>query len=236
MRDFKTKSTPPKTNDAECIVSLKVYDSCKRQVRLSPLEIGSARSVEDICIGEEYHEVGDTILPPEDSISVSVDNFKIKRVVVENKQPNTSKAGYWDINIKFVFEYQVSFEKEVVCDQIVQEEDHCNSKNILASSSYNMMVTLFGSQASDFVVGTDLKSNKGKSKCFPEKPCVRVNSSAFLVQSELEYSEQSENSSSCDTIQPSAVLVTIGLDTTISLYRLISSKGGFAWLSNAKIM
>jgi len=232
MRDCKTKRTP-KTNDAECIVSLKVYDCCKRKVRLSPLEIGSARSVENVCIGEEYHEEGDLIQPPEDAVSVSVDNFKIKRIVVENKQPNTSKAGYWDLNIKFVFEYQISFEKEAVCEHLlVQEEEHCSSKNILATSSYNMMVTLFGSHASDFTVGTDLMKDRGERRYSQPKPCVRVNSSASLLQSELEYSKENENSS-CEFDQPSAVHVTIELVATISLYRLATSKGGLAWLGNA---
>ena len=233
MRDCKTKRTP-KTNDAECIVSLKVYDCCKRKVRLSPLEIGSARSVENVCIGEEYHAEGDIILPPEEAVSVSADNFKIKRIVVENKQPSASRKGYWDINIKFVFEYQISFEKEVVCEQLIQEE-HCSSKNILATSSYNMMVTLFGSHASDFTVGTDLMNDRGERKCPQPKPCVRVNSSASLLQSELEYSRENENSS-CEFDQPSAVLVTIELVATISLYRLVTSRGGLAWLGNAPRM
>ena len=124
-----------------------------------------------------------------------MDDFKIKRIVVENKQPNASKSGYWDISIKFVFEYRISFEKEVVCDQLlVQEEEHCSSKNILATSTYDMMVTLFGSHASDFVAGTDLMSDR-ESRRFHKKPCVRVKSSGSMIQSELEYSKENENSS-----------------------------------------
>ncbi len=48
----------------ECIIALKVYDSCRQQDCLTPRELGPARAAECAVIGGEIVKEGDVIDPP----------------------------------------------------------------------------------------------------------------------------------------------------------------------------
>ena len=113
----------------------------RQQNCLTPKEIGPARAAEQLCIGEELHKEGDIIRPPHNTASATVDRLKIKRIIIVGKDPSPFKNGYWDVDIKFVFEYRITF----------READACKICSIKANNIFNMKVCLFGSIGSEIV-------------------------------------------------------------------------------------
>ena len=72
-----------------------------------------------------------------------MDHLKIKRIIIVDKQPSPFKNGYWDVDVKFVFEYRITFREAdagVICD-------------VKANNTFNMKVCLFGSIGSDLARG-----------------------------------------------------------------------------------
>ena len=126
----------------ERIIAFKVYDSCRQQNCLSYDELGPARAAEAFCIGEEQYEEGDIIKPPPKAASASVELLKVKRIIIVGKQPSPFRRGYWDVDVKFVFEYRITF----------READACVIASVLANNIHNMKVCLFGSVGSDVAV------------------------------------------------------------------------------------
>ncbi len=66
----QNQNLDPRRLREECIVALKVYDSCRQQDCLTEAEIGPARAAEDVCINGEHMKEGDVIDPPNDAGSV----------------------------------------------------------------------------------------------------------------------------------------------------------------------
>jgi len=123
----------------ERIIAFKVYDSCRQQNCLTHADIGPARAAEHLCVGEEHHKDGDIIRPPACAASVTMDRLKIKRIIIMDKQPSPFRNGYWDVDVKFVFEYRLTF----------REVDASKITSIRAKSTFNMKVCLFGSMGGD---------------------------------------------------------------------------------------
>lgn len=119
----------------ECIIALKVYDACRKQDCLTDLELGPARSAECTCIDGKHYTEGEIIDPPNNSAAVTIDRLRVKKVIIVDKEPNQFKNGFWDIDLKYVFEYRLTF----------READGCPIGSIKANSIYNKSVTLFGS-------------------------------------------------------------------------------------------
>jgi hypothetical protein len=126
----------------ECIVAYKVYDSCRRQNCLTPRELGPSRAAGNSCVGEHAFREGDIIQPPKNATTVSMDNVKIRRIHVVDKQPCPFRTGFWDISIKYVFEYRLTFRE--VGGHVIGHVD--------ANSFFNMKATLFGSVGSGLVI------------------------------------------------------------------------------------
>jgi hypothetical protein len=134
----------------ECIISLKIYDSSRHQHCLTPSEIGPARAAESVNVCDECYKEGDTIKPPENAASVTVDQLKVKKILIVDKQPSPFRNGYWDVDIKYVFEYRLTFREVdggVICA-------------VKASSIFNMKVTLFGSIGSEVAVEKNHTASK----------------------------------------------------------------------------
>ncbi len=93
----------------ECIIALKVYDSVRSQDCLSADDLGPARAAEDCCICEHDVQEGDIIIPPSNAAAVSIDKLKVKKILIIEKEPSPFRNGYWDIDLKFVFEYRLTF-------------------------------------------------------------------------------------------------------------------------------
>ena len=137
----------------ECIIAYKVYDSCRRQNCLTAKEIGPARAAAGCKIGEMALQEGDVILSTKCAASVSMDHVQIKKIQVVDKQPSPFRSGFWDVDIKYVFEYCLTF----------RDAGGCVIDKTTAYSTFNMKVTLFGSTGGDLVVGTDLYKGSGGS-------------------------------------------------------------------------
>ena len=183
----------------ECIVAYKVYDSCRRQNCLTSRELGPVRAAIGSIVGENPLKEGEVIMPPKHAASVSMDKVQIKKIQVVDKQPSPFRPGFWDIDIKYVFEYRLTFR-----DSGGNVIDKCD-----ANSVFNMKATLFGSTGNDLVVGTDLYKGSGGST-FTAAPFIWVEAKAVGLDAKLHrYHGHIE------------VHVTIGLFSILKLFRLV---------------
>ena len=183
----------------ECIVAYKVYDSCRRQNCLTPRELGPSRAARPCTIGETEHKDGDVIIAPPNAASVTVDNMKIKKIQIADKQPSPFRNGFWDIDIKYVFEYRLTF----------RETGGHIITHVQANNVFNMKVTLFGSTGSDLVIGTDMyRETDGTT--FDAAPFIWVEAKALSLDAKL-HRHHGHNE----------VHVTIGLFCILKLVRLV---------------
>jgi len=93
----------------ESIIALKIYDSCRQQDCLNEADIGPARAAEDTEIDCEHIREGEIIVPPHNAAAVNIDRLRVKRVIIVDKDQNPFKSGYWDIDLKYIFEYKLTF-------------------------------------------------------------------------------------------------------------------------------
>lgn len=196
----------------ECIIALKVYDSCRQQDCLTPEEIGPARAAECIRLCDELINEGDVIDPPSNAAAVTIERLKVKKVIVVEKEPNPFKNGFWDIDLKYVFEYRLTF----------READGSVIGSIKANSIFNKRVTLFGSVGSDLVIATDLFKHHCDSTTLDAEPFVLVEAKAVALAAELRYQKRRNIGPTDFSPEPNEVLVTIGLFTIIKLFRIVN--------------
>jgi len=192
----------------ECVVAYKVYDSCRRQNCLTPRELGPARPAEnceelDYRKGEHEHEHehrrDDIIIPPKGAASVTMDKVNIKKIQVVDKQPSPFRRGFWDVDIKYVFEYRLTF----------REAGGCVISHKQANNVFNMKATMFGSVGSDLVIGTDLyREHDGTT--FDSAPFIWVEAKALGLDAKIDRHRGH-----------SEVHVTIGLFSILKLIRIV---------------
>ena len=193
---------PKKVKD-ECIVAYKVYDSCRRQNCLTASELGPALAAEDCNIDGHEHRAGDVIRPPSDTVSVSIEQLKIERIHIIDKKPSQFRTGFWDISIKYTFEYYLSF----------RDSSGCIIAYVKAKNFFTSKTNLFGSHGSDLVVGTDLFSKDNKSITFEAAPFIWVEAKAIELDAKV-IRRRGEG-------RHSEVHVTIGLFSILKLFRLV---------------
>jgi hypothetical protein len=192
----------PKRIKDECIVAYKVYDSCRRQNCLTPRELGPPRHPSKPPKKGEVEMCGDHIItPPEGAASVSMDNLTVKSIQVMSKQPSPFRSGFWDVEVKYVFEYCLTFR----CSggEIIKE--------VIANSVFKMKTTLFGSIGSDLVIGTDLYGGQ-KTETFQAAPFIWVESKAVALDAKISHPGHSHHAE---------VLITIGLFAILKLVRMV---------------
>lgn len=197
----------------ESVISLKIYDSCRQQDCLDEDELGQARSA--ICqkICDRHYREGEIITAPENAASVSVEDLRIKRIIIVNKRHNPFKRGYWDIDLEYVFEYFLVF----------REARGREIGALRAVSTFNKKVTLFGSIGSDIVIATDLLSeNCEESPTLNLDPFVLVEAKAVALAAKLVPCRRHRSLDDCDDRIPMYVTVTIGLFTIVKLFRLVT--------------
>lgn len=202
----------PRRLREECIIALKVYDQCRQQDCLTPAELGPARAAECKCLDGKHVNEGDVIDPPDRAAAVTIDKLKVKKVIIVDKEQNPFKNGFWDVDLKYVFEYRLTF----------READGCVIETIRANSIFNKKITLFGSIGSDIVISTDLFCrHKEESNVMDADPFILVEAKAVALEAQLRYSRR--RSIGIDDLAPSPneVLVTIGLFTIIKLFRIV---------------
>lgn len=193
----------------ECLIAFKVYDSCRQQDCLDNSKIGPARAAESTCYCGITVSEGEIITPPTNAAGVTISDIRVERVVIVSKKPSNFKVGFWDIDLKYVFSYTISFRDingDVLC-------------SVPAQSVFNKMVTLFGSSTTDSTISTDLLSCVGTTIDLNADPFIWVESKAVALKAELHYDNccDCQNSDNADNVR-----VTIGLFTIIKLYRIVN--------------
>lgn len=194
----------------ECIIAFKVYDACRQQDCLTEDVLGPARAaVSGTFCSDITLEQGEIITPPDTAAAVTINNFCAERVVVVSKEPSPFRVGYWDIDLKYVFSYDLVFRNVnggVLC-------------TIPAQSVFNKRATLFGSVTTESLISTDIFAEGGNSFDTGSQPFVLVESKAVALSAELEYNNCccGDNSDAADQVN-----VTIGLFTIIKLFRLVN--------------
>ena len=143
---------PPKKIKDECIVAYKVYDSCRRQNCLTASELGPALAAEDFCLGSEEHHMGDIIRPPHDAASVTMDQPRIEKIHIIDKKPSQFRNGFWDVGVKYSFEYELTF----------RDSTGCIIGTARAMNFFNSKTTLFGSHGSEVAIE---KNHTQTKKC-----------------------------------------------------------------------
>lgn len=196
----------------ECIIALKVYDSCRHQDCLTPSEIGPARGAECLTIGDISHREGDVVRPPENAATVTIDHLKIKKIIIVDKQPSPFRNGFWDIDIKYVFDYRLTF----------READGSVIGNIRANNIFNMKLSLFGSVGNDLVIGTDLLRSFNDSATFEAEPFIWVEAKAVALNAKIYRSHRHDCCEDNISSGFREVHVTLGLFSIIKLFRIVN--------------
>ena len=124
------------------IIAYKIYDHCKRQDCLTHKQLGPSRVLS--CHNKTLSECN-IVRPPQRTASITIDDLKIRKIYVQKKRANTTKPGYWDISVGFVFEYLLTF----------WEVDGCAISTVAAGNIYSMKATLHGSLGSGRQIATD---------------------------------------------------------------------------------
>ena len=194
---------PPKKVKDECIVAYKVYDSCRRQNCLTANELGPAMTAEAGEIGGHHHEAGEVIRPPAGTTSVSMEKLKISKIHVIDKKPCPFRNGFWDVTIKYAFEYCLTF----------YDSAGCILEQVKAKNFFNAKTALFGSHGSDLIVGTDLFSRDSESITFEAAPFIWVEAKAVGLDARLHHHRRERGHGE--------VLITIGLFSILKLFRLV---------------
>ncbi|MGN1318036.1 MAG: hypothetical protein ACI4VF_03405 [Lachnospirales bacterium] len=206
--DFETNSVCGNNRlKDECLIAFKVYDSCRQQTCLNNSIIGPARAARNACYCGINVTEGEIITPPSNAASVTISHLEVERVVIVSKNPSNFKVGFWDIDLKYVFSYKLSFRDingDVLC-------------TVAAQSVFNKMVTLFGSTTTNSSISTDLLTSVGTTIDLNSDPFVWVESKAVALRAELRY-----DNCCCNDEDADAVNVTIGLFTIIKLYRIVN--------------
>ena len=196
----------------ECIIALKVYDFCRQQDCLTSDVLGPARAECFTHLGNKTIQEGDIIDPPSNAASVSMENLRVKRVIVSDKEPNPFKNGFWDITLKYVFVYKLIF----------RESDGTIIGKVHANSIFTKKVTLFGSIGTEISISTDLFNQNG-SGCseLNSDPFVLIESKAVALGAELRFLNRQCRCGD-EALEPTEVGITIGLFTIIKLFRLVN--------------
>ena len=175
----------------ECVISFKVYDSCRQQ---DCLELARARKQDNSIIA-----------PHECAESVTIEDLRICSIEIVSKKPSMCGKGFWDITIRYTFEYTLVFE-DVTGTEVDREEG--------AVSSFIKKVTLFGSEScGDLVLSSDLPMLDTSTD---GKPFVLVEAKAVALGAEIRFDNGD------DGLKPVDVRVTIGLFTVIKVFRLVN--------------
>ncbi len=154
----------------ECIITAKIYDQCRLR---EYIKLGPAISNEN-CVCTVVHPMivtqtfGNIICPGEPirlpkwvkQIKYVKNSFQTRSVTILSINPSLIKKGYWDVNIRFVFDFELKLYGnfltpiEIICqtcgdNSTTQSE---NRKNFLRCSvSFETKVTLSGPKDSPFI-------------------------------------------------------------------------------------
>ena len=187
---------PQKVKD-ESIVTYKVYDCCRRQDCLTARELGPSLAA------DESH--GNIVWAPEGTESVSINDLKISKIHVISKEPCSFRNGFWDINIKYTFEYKLTF----------RGSGRSIIDTVQAYNTFTTKITLFGSHGNDLTIGTDLFSRNMEPATFEATPFTWVEAKAVGLDAKL-HRHRGKGYEHCYEVH-----CIIGLFSVLKLIRLV---------------
>jgi len=191
---------PPKIKD-ECIVAYKVYDSCRRQSCLTFKELGAPIKKQD------YPGPDEPIDLPGGATGITIEGLKIAAIDIGNKKTNPFRAGYWDVDVRYTFEYRLTFTNS--SGEILDIVD--------AASNYKVKTTLFGSLNTDLVMSTDLPF--GDKNIIPAAPFIWVDAKAVDLDAKIQTFPPLPGPN--PEPRPPEIHLTIGLFMILKLFRLV---------------
>jgi len=181
----------------EPIMTLKIYDCCRKKNCLGPSELGPARHQE----GHGHH--GGPITVPKGAQSVSVEDLHVKRIVILSKKPSPFRNGFWDLDIKYVFDYDLRF----------FGSEGREMEKIRGTNTWGQRLSLFGSVGSEVTMATDLIA--GGETTMGGEPFTMIEAKAMALTADIKHNH-------CEEGHHAHVFVTIGLFSIIKLFRLVS--------------
>lgn len=168
----------------ECIIAQKIFDQCRLQKCLTPCILGPARAAFTGNACSEYYHEGEIIVPPCNAASVSIKDLKLCQINILSKKQSPFRPGFWDVEVKFVFTY----------DLVFKSGDNCEICSLRATSSYKTKVTLFGGDDGDVVVSTDMNCC---GDALTSGPFITVEGKAISLAAELNYPNSCDCRPSC---------------------------------------
>jgi hypothetical protein len=186
---------------SEPVLALKIYDSCRNKKCLTASDIGEAQA----------HN-GMAIRPPRDANSVSIDDIRVKRITILSKEPSHFRSGYWDLEIKYEFEYNLKF---------IGREGHIIDVQ-QAHNSYISHVSMFGSVGAQVTIATDLFSGDGN--IMNGEPYAMVEAKVMPLAAKIKRRRPIEpvDPDYPEASNRSQVHVTLGLYSITKLYRIVA--------------
>ncbi|MCC8013964.1 MAG: hypothetical protein LIO87_02115 [Eubacterium sp.] len=195
----------------ECLIAFKVYDFFRIQECLTQDVLGYSRAAEDITLGENGICSGEIIIPPSDAASVTIEDLEISSVNVLNKKKNALRNGYYDVDLQFIFVYNLVF----------STVSGCRIAEVPATNTFSTKLTLFGSIDTDVNLSTDLFGGCGCSNTIglEANPFIWVESKAVALAADLVYPKGGRRETGSNAI---AVKATIGLFAIVKLFRIVN--------------
>ena len=126
------------------LLACKTYDHCRWKGCLTFEHIGPAYATK--CPTTPLCQEKSAITPSVGADFVTMDNLRIAKIFVLHKKPNPQRDGFWDLRIRFVFQYCLTF----------WDDEGNEISHISAESSYTLKTSLFGGCAERGLIYTDL--------------------------------------------------------------------------------
>jgi len=191
------KKPNPSPLRIEPILAHKIYDSCKAQDCAAVV----AYATKPVCINEKHIQVGDVLPVPHGVGTVEIENLILKDAIITNKKPAPFKMGYWDVEVKFIFEY----------DLIYKNCDHEIMLCVRAFSNFTKRYHLFGSIGVDTTTASDFFGYTNVSAT--GEPFAMTQAKAIALKAEFRNNHRDR--------KPVDVIVTIGVFSTMKLFRIV---------------
>jgi len=204
---------PPPQIREESIIALKIYDSCRHRNCLTAQDIGPAKAAVSTILDGHPIAGDEPITPPHGAVSVTAENLRVAKIQILSKTPSTFKKGYWDIDLRYVFEY----------DLVFRRSDTSIIDVVAGRNFFNKRLALFGSISTDVTISTDLLSGKpehGKPITLHSDPYILVEAKAVALAADIKRPHCKHNPD--DFIVRGHVHITIGLFGIIKLFRIVS--------------
>ena len=186
--------TPEPRLRSEPLLTMKIYDSCRHKNCLAAPEIGPCRHASG-------PDAGEIIVPPHGARTAHIEDLRIRRIVISNKEPSQFRKGFWNVDIRYIFDYELRFvgdDGKFLCKES-------------ATNSFTRRCSLFGSVGAEVSMATDIFPHAETT--MGGEPFVMVEAKAMGLAAEIIHRHHRDEA---------RLQATIGLFSIIKLYRMVS--------------